>query len=116
MVYKINLRSDFPIDDYDTTFDDICEMMDDGFETSKYAAIRVWMEEDEEGHVVIDGEWSTDDDLPSYQFMSEKFDSYDLSSAIGEIRSDFGISFEGNFSIEENETLKTYTDTGEEIS
>ena len=38
--------------------------------------------------------------------MSEKFDSYDLSSAIGNICSDFGISFEGNFSIEENGIVK----------
>jgi hypothetical protein len=113
MVYKINLRSDFPIEN---DFDEICEMMDDGSLTSKYAAIRVWMEEDEEGHLVIDGEWSTDDDLPVYEFMSEKFDFYDLSSAIGDIRSDFGISFEGNFSIEENSIVKTYTDNGEEIS
>ena len=57
--------------------------------------------------VDTDGEWSTDHDLPAYQFMSEKFDSYDLSSAFGDIRSDFGISFEGNFNIEENGIFQT---------
>lgn len=113
MNYKINLRSDFPIEN---DFDEISEMMDDGSQTSKYAAIRVWMEEDVEGHLVIEGEWSTDDDLPAYEFMSEKFDSYDISSALGDLRSDFGISFEGNFSIEDNGVVRSYTDGGEEIS
>jgi len=113
MNYKINLRSDFPIE-YD--FDEICEMMDDGSQISKYAAIRVWMEVDVEGHLLIDGEWSTDDDFPAYEFMSEKFDSYDISSALADLRSDFGISFEGNFSIEDNGVVRTYTDCGEEIS
>ena len=113
MNYNINLRSDFPIEN---DFDEISEMMDDGSQTSKYAAIRVWMEEDVERHLVIEGEWSTDDDLPAYEFMSEKFDSYDISSALGDLRSDFGISFEGNFSIEDNGVVRSYTDGGEEIS
>jgi len=74
-------------------------MMDDGSTMFKLAAVRVWMEEDEEGHLIIDGEWSTNEEFPAYDFMNIGFDSYDISSALSDLRSDFGLSFEGKFSI-----------------
>ena len=112
MKYKLDLKSDFPLEN---EFDEVVELMDDGSMTSKYAAIRVWMEEDQEGHLVIEGEWSTDDEFPVYDFMTIQFDSYDLSSALGELRSDFGLSFEGTFSIQEGDVIKTYDDLGNEV-
>jgi len=64
---------------------------------------------------LIEDDFYSDDEFPVYDFMTIQFDFYDLSSALGELRSDFGLSFEGTFSIQEGDVIKTYDDLGNEV-
>ena len=91
---------------------EIAEWTDDGKDNSVYAALGYNFEHDNDGYILFNGEFPHDSDIV---IEKQKISEYDIVRTLSELRHDFDIYFEGDFSINIDGEITSFDSAGDII-
>ena len=92
---------------------EIAEWTDDGKDDSVYAALGYNFEHDNDGYILFNGEFPHDSDM---LIEKQKISEYDIVRILSELRHDFDLYFEGDFSINIDGEITSFDSAGDIIN
>tara|TARA_B100000530_G_scaffold67057_1_gene39485 strand:- start:19 stop:681 length:663 start_codon:yes stop_codon:yes gene_type:complete len=91
---------------------EVAEWTDDGKDNSVYAALGYSFEHDSDGYILFNGEFPHDSDIV---IEKQKISEYDIVRVLSELRHDFDLYFEGDFSINIDGEITSFDSAGDII-
>jgi len=108
--YSFNIKS---LAQYDSdVFSDMCENSIDGRNGDEFYIMEQTIDINDEGYITFEGRWNKEIAEDGYCVDFKDLDSGDFAHALGSWRQDYGVNWEGTFTITKNGVSTVYDPEG----